>query len=252
MDVQERSGRFFRVTVAASIGLHVAAGAFFVVASLWKIAKLSPKAQELIFQPLMSPSAAPEPAAGAPSAPAPDKHSTIEKATSRHDRVTQPTEQAARSVTPPVDAASGTDESNGAPAGGLGQGSDAVGSVVGVPDIGQVPVQVPPPAAPPPQMVERHEIEGQRIAGDPQVRLPDDIVAMLSGQDVAALSVSVRLCIDEHGAPSSIRFTPSTGFDRVDETIRIQMATWRYQPWRVNGQVMRVCFPVLFKYRITQ
>jgi protein TonB len=253
--VKEGSGRFFRTTIAASVGLHVAAGTFFVVASFWKITRLSPKAQELIFQPLASPSTSPpESAAAAPSAPVIPKHPNTEPVAPRHEKTMQPADRAtAMPAAAPDEGGPGTDEPAAAPGGGLGDASNTVGSVIGIPDIGATQIQIPPPpVVAPPQMVDRREIEGQRVAGDPQIRLSDDIVAMLDGQGVEMLAVSVRLCIDEAGVPSSIRFTPGTGFERVEQTIRSQMSTWRYRPWMVNGQAMRVCFPVLFKYRITQ
>jgi protein TonB len=252
MGVKDQGGRFFRATIAVSVGLHVAAGAFFVVASFWKVAKLNPKTQELIFQPLASPSASTAEPAASPSAPVPQKHSNAERPTPRRERMVQPADGPTAPAAPD-DGLPGAGAPSAAPGGGLGEGANVVGSVIGVPDMAVTQVEIPPPpVVPPPQMVDRREIEGQRVAGDPQIRLSDDIIAMLSGQGVETLAVSVRLCIDETGVPASVRFTPATGFDRVDETIRSQMSTWRYRPWVVNGQAMRVCFPVLFKYRIMQ
>ena len=61
---KDGSSRFFRLTVAVSIALHVAGGAAFLVASFWKIAKLNPKGQELVFRSTL-PS---EGSSGAPAA----------------------------------------------------------------------------------------------------------------------------------------------------------------------------------------
>ena len=249
--VKEGSGRFFRLTIAASVALHVAAGATLVVASFWKITKLSPKVQELVFrEPLEDGAHAKESPATPPPATKPSASGVRASArvAQRADRREVEPRTAADSAASQASSLPGAEtDPSGDPGTGTGQGASGVGGDKDVPGIGlpQTPVddqdRQPGPG----------EIEGQRLSGNRDIRLPDQVLATLRMDGRTALRVSVQLCIDEQGLPTAVRFTPSSGYDQVDELIREQMLQWRYRPWVVRGTAVRVCTPVTFSYRIT-
>jgi hypothetical protein len=246
---QDGSSRFFRLTVAVSIALHVAAGAVFLVASFWKITKLNPKGQELVFHSTL-PSEAP--AAAAPSAPAAPEKGRID----HPQRTTQP------DATRPVASATPAAEPASAPSGGVpgGTGDDPDGTAEGVGagtggpvGLGTEAIDIPevPKIPPPTQELAPEQLEGQRVSGDPRILLPDGVLSMLRGQGVDRLGVAVRLCVDATGRPSSIGFARSSGYAQVDEVIRREIGRWRYSPWMVDGVATAACFPVVFQYKIT-
>lgn len=245
---KDGSSRFFRLTVAVSIALHVAGGAAFLVASFWKIAKLNPKGQELVFRSTLPSEGSSAPAA-APSTP--------EKGKIDHGPERQVRPDASHAVASDTPAANPAATPGGGTPGGIGNGpgggGEGIDHAVGVPDVGTDPVDIPPPPKlpPPTQELAQEQIEGQRVSGDPKIYLPDGVLAMLRGQGVDRLRVVVQLCVDEAGRPSSIVFTPPTGYAQVEAAIRGEMNRWRYRPWVVDGLAARACFPVIFQYRIT-
>jgi protein TonB len=255
--VQDGSSRFFRLTVGVSVLLHVAAGVTLIVASFWKIARLTPHHQELVFLDQGPIDNSPPPPAAEPPRPEPPQKTNPREGDPAAPRAIKPAESSTtdRPDTPPEKLPSGpSQESNsqettddpGTPFGPPGSGP---GRKVGEFDPSAMPP--PPPDPPAPAQVEQRMLEGQRIAGTREIQLPDSVLSSLRSSGTTKLRVSTQLCIDEAGRAASIRVSGSAGYELVESTIRNAMEQWRYRPWVVNGKTMRACVNVTFNYSIT-
>jgi hypothetical protein len=115
----------------------------------------------------------------------------------------------------------------------------------------EVPVVADPSApAPSEKLVSQQAIEPQRIAGDKLIPLPDDALIRLHEARKDKVTVRTKVCVDEQGAPASVRMQKPSGDDKVDELITTRIMEWRYRPFLVGGVAQRVCFIVLFTYLI--
>ncbi|HEU0034935.1 MAG TPA: hypothetical protein VFQ53_30125 [Kofleriaceae bacterium] len=121
------------------------------------------------------------------------------------------------------------------------------GDINGV--VGNPPPPPPPPPPPaPPQNVPPTLLEGQRIAGEKDIR-PNDVTKteiLRSGK--SKIVGSYKLCITVDGNVSSISQLKSTGFAAYDSKIQTEMRNWRYRPYMVNGRAVPVCTAVTFIY----
>ncbi len=254
------SRRFVRLTVSVSVLLHVTAGIALLVVSFWKITRLTPKSQELVFSGYSQPPEGDPAPAATPSPPAPeqkpklpDSTSPVEKkalAEQTPDPETQAEEDPSSQTT--------TESPGSDPGGGGGLRTDlgiwngGPGVGVGVPEGNPDAGPPPPPEKDDPAIVEQRVIEAQRIAGTREIQLPDGVLATLRANGTTTLRVSTKLCINEKGEPATISIGGTSGYDQVEPTIRSEMSRWRYRPWVVNGKAMQACFGVTFNYRIEQ
>jgi hypothetical protein len=225
-----------RSTLAVSVLVHVAAGFGLLVLSFWKISKLTPKPQEIVFSSAL---ALPTVAQANPGPAREPGRAAAGKRVAR---------KIAAAVTTPAPAATGTEEPGDTEAVPHGGGTSVGLDLVGTPP-GEIVADAPPP--PPPPMVDQVSIEAQRTAGTRELHLPDGVVAQLRGQGISQLRVSAHVCIDEAGQVASLRFGGSEGHELAEPTLRAGIAGWRYRPWQVNGQPVRACSVVVFNYRIT-
>jgi hypothetical protein len=96
---------------------------------------------------------------------------------------------------------------------------------------------VPPPA-----------LDKLRISGERQI-VPDDLtreaIEMAGNRSLVGV---FRLCVDVHGAISSVSLIKSTRFDRYDQTILRGIRDWKYRPFLVDGKPAPVCTEVTYLY----
>jgi hypothetical protein len=106
------------------------------------------------------------------------------------------------------------------------------------------------PTVPLPPGVPQTLIEGHRIAGEKNIGLPDSALESFHRRRIRKTRAVVQVCLDQQGSPFSIFFKESTGDKDADMRIHDGIARWRYQPYVVNGEPSKVCFLVVFNYRI--
>jgi len=116
------------------------------------------------------------------------------------------------------------------------------GGVVGAPP----PPPPPPPATP--QLVAPTVLEGQRVAGNKNIVPDDDTKRQIQASGKDQIVGSFKLCVDTSGSVTTINMLKTTGFPAYDARIQKEMRTWKYRPYRVNGQVVSVCTAVTFIY----
>ena len=58
--------------------------------------------------------------------------------------------------------------------------------------------------------------------------------------------VLAKMCIDEHGAVSSVKIVKSPA--DIADALQRALTTWKYKPYTVEGKVVRVCSAVTFIY----
>jgi hypothetical protein len=102
-------------------------------------------------------------------------------------------------------------------------------------------------AAPVGQILE--VTDGQRVAGETRIALPRSARSKLDAWDQN--DVTMRVCMSRDGMPVNVAILSGSGFagadDRVKDTI---MKTWRYQPYRANGDPIPVCQRITFRYEL--
>jgi TonB family protein len=237
--------RRVRWTVAVSMVAHAAAGVALLTYSFWKIERLAYKDRSMLSMPgvLGLPPGEPERAPAAPQASRPRKPATPAE-------LTQPREATSPTATEPADRTpSGTTDALGP--GGHGDDPEGLatgpggggGGPIGLVDPSAVPTEIPavtPP--PPPADASQKEMEARRLAGDGRVLLPSSMLASLKAQGQTHFSVTVKVCVDESGVPSSRAVAQSSGIAEVDAFVMEGTGRWRFAPYTVNGAPVRACF----------
>ena len=96
---------------------------------------------------------------------------------------------------------------------------------------------VPPPA-----------LDQLRLSGDRNV-VPD--AATQQAMELAgspSLVGTFRLCVDTHGAVSSVHRIQSTRFDKYDQEIERAMRGWTYKPFLIDDKPAPVCTAITYIY----
>ncbi len=94
-------------------------------------------------------------------------------------------------------------------------------------------------------------VEGQRIAGDPQIPPPPRVHAAMLEKAQKQTVGTVRMCLDRSGSVRSLRVLRSTGYPLYDDLVTSRMQAWRYRPYQLSdGTAVPVCTAVTFIYRI--
>jgi hypothetical protein len=102
----------------------------------------------------------------------------------------------------------------------------------------------------PPHQIAQQMLEGQRIAGDKYILLPDATMARLRDAGIHKVHTKVYVCLDKTGTPYAIDLKQPLGDAEGDKRIHDTIAEWRYQPFIVDGKPVNVCFHVVFNYTI--
>ena len=114
---------------------------------------------------------------------------------------------------------------------------------------GPIAATAPPPRVP--TNVAPTLLEGSRIAGN-KVIIPDDATkAAFAESGKAKMIASLKLCIDETGAVTTVSLLKSSGFAAYDKKLEREMRLWTYRPYLVNGAAVPVCTAVTFIYSQT-
>lgn len=87
-----------------------------------------------------------------------------------------------------------------------------------------------------------------RLSGDRNV-VPD--AATQQAMELAgnpSLDGTFRLCVDTHGAVSSVQRIKSTRFDKYDQEIERAMRGWTYKPFLIDDKPVPVCTAITYVY----
>lgn len=104
----------------------------------------------------------------------------------------------------------------------------------------------PPPTA----TVAPSVLAGLRISGQIQVH-PDEVTQRQMIRDGAGkVEAVVKLCVTADGSVGSTRLLASTKYAAYDAVLVAAVASWRYQPYRLNGTAVPACSTVRFVYTI--
>jgi len=134
-----------------------------------------------------------------------------------------------------------------------GEEGGVIGGVVGGQVGGVIGGPPPPPPPAPPQNVSPTMLEGSRIAGDKNIVPDDDTKTAITRAEAkggpSRIVASLKLCLDDTGAVSSVSLLKSSGYPAYDaKLIATIRTTWRYRPFIVNGRATAVCTAVTFIY----
>jgi TonB family protein len=94
-------------------------------------------------------------------------------------------------------------------------------------------------------------IEGQRIAGESQIRPPDSVQATMHRRSERRAMGTIHMCLDRDGGVRSLRVMRSTGYPEYDQRLTSRMREWRYRPYRIaGGNAVPVCTAVTFVFQL--
>ena len=266
--------------VSLSVALHAAALAGLVAAAAWRIDKLEPQDPPLLVAAGIG---APLPIAGEEAdeepAPRPRRKRTAERA---QPDARAMKDQAADEVADGDGPEGGDDDGDGdgdgpgdSDGGGGGGGEGLLGcpagqscSILGeepVPACGNGRVEpgeacddgnrargdgCSPACRAEERVVAARVIEGQRVAGDPQIPAPPPVRTAMARAGQEKLVGSVMMCLSAAGRVTSLRVVRSTGYPEYDRLLTARMSGWRYRPYRLDsGAAVPVCTVVTFIYR---
>jgi protein TonB len=242
----EKPNKWVNVTITVSLAAHVVGLIALVIYSFWKIEKLPVKDASVLYMAAQMATPPPPP----PPPPPPKKSSVKTKVeVKKSTEVVQPTKDQPK----PQEEESDDEGVEGGVEGGVKGGE--IGGVIGGEiggtlggEVGGAGAAPPPPPAP--TNVAQAMLEGQRIAGEKEIRLSDPSLVLLHNQGISKLTVKAQMCLDAAGSPRSVDFKQSSGYPEIDSRIRSEMNKWKYRPYMVAGKAVPVCFIVLFNYKI--
>jgi len=235
----EKRGKAKVFMYAASTVAHGAAFAGLLFWTFWQVEKVQGKPAAVVFVPTLAPPPPPE-TPKTPDAPRDPEH----RSGKRPPHPVQLTTSVPPEPEPPVTSGGGEDTRGSGDDHGTPGGTGVPGGTGPVTD-------EPPPIVATPQVVLESVIGAARIAGVREIALPLDVKQALVAQGRRTTRAAVKLCLDTDGVPNRIEVVQSTGFSSADAAIRLEMAAWRYRPYRVNGAPVPVCTAVMFQYTIS-
>lgn len=232
--------RWLRVTIAASLGVHVAALAAGVVHSLWQVEEMALPAVQVTLT-----AAVPPPP---PPPPPPARRASPTKTTPRNpepkpETLVQPKETPKE---PPAEEPAGSEDDAAEGEAGGEVGGVAGGVVGGV--VGSPAPPPPPRVAAGPKMVSP-QIGSRQLLINPQSpayrpKIPRALAT--SGQSFVAV---VRMCVSAQGAVTGVSVMKGAGA-AIDSQLPSVLGRWRYKPLLIDGRPTPFCY--LLRYEIAE
>jgi hypothetical protein len=91
--------------------------------------------------------------------------------------------------------------------------------------------------------------DGERVAGETRLALPRSTRSTLRAWEPS--EVTMRVCMSRDGMPVNVAILDGSGLVEADEGVKDTiLKTWRYQPYRANGDPIPVCQRVTFRYEL--
>ena len=223
-----------RLTLTASLAVHVAALVVGIAYSLWQVDELPLPAVTIT----LASSAPPPPP---PPPPARRKASTsrpkVKPTQPKPDTLTQPREQPKEQPKPQDD----EPEEDGAQEGGVEGGvkggvqGGVVGGVVGAPQVQNKG----------PRLVTPQVAKGLLLIDPSDERYRVKLPPALERAGATA-SVHLYICVSAQGTVASVRILRGAG-PAIDGQIPSVIGRWRYRPLLIDGQPTPFCYQVLYE-----
>ncbi len=239
--------------VAVSLTVHVAAVLGLFVAGFWKLDRLDAprRSIDLAVAPPPPPALSGSPAAGQHEPFKQKKPRVIPKEVTQPPVEKDPETTPVETTTQPTTGTGGTGTGAGSGSGTDPHGTgDCVGDHCGPADQKQDEKKEEEPIIEEPPFVPPAVIKSMRTSGRTQIQ-PSDVekTALLrSGKPRA--TATVKVCISDTGAVSSLTFAKRSGYAGWDAEILAAMRAWRYKPHRIGTRAVPVCGMVTFLYEI--
>lgn len=234
---QKRPKRWQRVTLAVSLGLHLAALAAGVVHSLWQVEEMPlPAVHVTLTTALPPPPPPPPPARKASSSTKP----RTKLAEVKPNTLVQPKDPS-KDTPKPEEPEAGSDSKEEGEAGGVEGGVQ--GGVQG----GVVGGVVGSPAPPPPPQDDRPKLLTPQIARK-QLLINPDVdpykVRPPPALERQKFSAGLVVCVSAQGNVTGVRIMKPAGPAPIDAQIPVVVRRWRYRPYLVDGRAVPFCYQV--------
>lgn len=107
----------------------------------------------------------------------------------------------------------------------------------------------PAPQLPQLPTVALAEFNAHILAGGAKV-VPDDADRRtLLEREILKVVTTIELCVDTAGNVSGVRLLSSSGLPDYEAKIQRELATWRYAPFTIDGQLSPACSTITFVYK---
>lgn len=252
-----RSPRRTTALLVATAAAHVVVISGVFIAALWKIEPVPyAVASEVRVSVALE---APPPAGLSPGArlQATKPRQVKRKVVEAVQPVTPPTDPGPATTGPSEPATGpggGGDDPNGVPDGTPGGTGTCVNEPCGpdtdAPTAKPEPEPEPPPVAP--TIVDPKLAAGLRVSGAEQIYPPDAVRLAISRDGRDQVTSTFKVCVGRDGAISSVTTLKGTGYPAYDQALVSGMRGWRYQPYRVDGTAVPMCFVQVWRYRLTR
>lgn len=97
-------------------------------------------------------------------------------------------------------------------------------------------------------VIDPDELKSHRITTAVAIAPDDTTARAIQAAHAVRVIGAYKLCLDEHGQPSSVRMLRSTGFAAYDAELAAGIQTWRFRPFLDEGRAIPVCTDVRFIY----
>lgn len=118
------------------------------------------------------------------------------------------------------------------------------------PPSGAAPAPAPAPAMVAIRNVPMSELEALRSGGDKAPSLPAGAKMIAHRDQVKRITVALKLCVSDHGVPTSVGFVKSSDYADANDHIMSEVRKWRFRPYISGGQAVPVCTAALLNYQI--
>lgn len=248
--VRPRSRRSWPTLIlSASVIAHVVLGATLLMIGMWQIQKLTPPSRQVTMVAMATP-----PRVELDDPPPPKKARQREPVRDSN----APAQRVPGTAEPEAQASAEVEIDLGHDQGDMlgvdgGRGNNTISLNIGgegpalwaLPEMPTMPKPEPRAA---PKIIPAELLDGKRIAGDEQILPPDAVRVLMLRHDKRQVQGTIKMCLDNTGQVESLALLVSTGYAAYDDALLSAMRSWRYEPYRVNGDVIPVCSAITFVY----
>lgn len=96
------------------------------------------------------------------------------------------------------------------------------------------------------------ELEQLRLSGQTQLEPPASERRLMEQCGVSRVVVSLKLCIDAAGVPSSVELVSASRLPAYEAQLAEAVDKWRYRPYLVESRPSAVCGPVTFAFSLAR
>jgi hypothetical protein len=99
-----------------------------------------------------------------------------------------------------------------------------------------------------PKIAPSAMLESLRVSGTKEIAPDDETKVAIHDADKTRVMAVAKLCIDAQGTVATTKLVKSSGFADYDAKLTLEMAAWKFRPFKADGKPISVCSALTFIY----